>query len=134
MSGVAGVLTGAISLALFAQVAAASEWNSGHFNEPGGNVPAKENARSECLFNGLDEPDESAPGAGDGEELYYDEDQEAWVGDDGDWAQTPAGGKVQSGGQIKASSAQVTGDPGAFTGGAGVEGVACNGHTNPINN
>ena len=74
------------------------------------------NARSECLFNGLDEPDELAPGAGDGEELYYDEEQEAWVGDDGDWAQTPAGGKVQSGGQIKPSSAQVTGDPGAFTG------------------
>ena len=106
-----------MSFALFGQVALAGEWNPGHFNTPGGDIPAKEVAASECVFNGLDEADESYLGAGDGESI-------AFGGDDGDWAQTPAGGIVQSGGQITATGAQA-GDPGLLVP-TGIQGVACN--------
>jgi hypothetical protein len=109
------ILTLALALVLaMAGVALAGEWNPGHFNEPGGDLPAKFHANSECLFNGLDEPDESALGAGDGEPTQY-------FADDGFWSTTPAGGRVQSAGQ-------------SIVGGSepGEAGVACNGHLNPL--
>lgn len=91
----------------------AGEWNKGHFNEPGGNLPAKYHANSECLFNGQDELDGE-----DGEPPF----------DDGFWSLTPAGAhnkagiRVQSGGQLVAAGFE---EP-------GVQGVACNGHLNPL--
>ena len=100
---------------MVASAAFAGEWNPGHFNEPGGNVPAKYNANSECLFNGLDEPDETFLGAGDGEPIDFG-------GDDGDWGSTPAGGKVQSAGQLVAAGFAPPGAPGE----------ACNGHLHPL--
>ena len=113
---------------------------SGHLNEPGGNVPAREVAASECVFNGRNEPDESAPvdgdtdesalHAGDGEPAYYDGEQGEWVGDDGDWSSTPAGGNVQSGGQITAAGARL-GDPGLIVP-TGVQGQACNPTAEPF--
>jgi hypothetical protein len=100
----------------------AGEWNKGHFNAPGGDLPAKSHGNSECLFNGQDEPDESTAGAEDGEgpgpEGY----------DDGLWSTTPAGAhnnagiRVQSGGQLVALGFV---PPGA-------QGQACNGHLNPL--
>jgi hypothetical protein len=103
---------------MFAGTALAGEWN-----QATGDVAAKQNGRSNCLFNGLDEPDESSPGAGDGEGAAPD------VGyDDPLWSMTPAGansgGKavVQAGGQLT-----------ALFGGYQGQGQACNGHLNPIN-
>ena len=100
-------------MTLGATAALAGEWNKGHFNEPGGDLPAKANSNSECLFNGQDEPD-----ATEG------------PGDDGLWELTPAGAhnqagiRVQSGGQIVAAFGP--------EGNAGVQGVACNGHLNGL--
>jgi hypothetical protein len=110
-----------------AGAAFAGEWNPGHFDDPGGNVPAKGNANSECLFNGLDEPDESAFEAGDGEEWFGP----GLGGDDGLWGLTPAGGKVQSGGQMIAALKQGVdfGLPPEETPFPGVQKYACNGHT-----
>lgn len=98
-----------------AGAALAGEWNKGHFNEPGGNIPAKDVAQSECLFNGQDEPDDPITG-----EPPFD---------DGLWSSTPAGAnnaagiRVQSGGQIVAAFGP--------EGNAGAQGVACNPNTNP---
>ena len=91
-----------MALMMFSQAALAGEWNHK------GDVAAKTHGGSACLFNGLDQPDESAPGAGDGEPIWYDEngngdvDDDEIFADDGQWGSTPAGGKVQSYGQIVA--------------------------------
>lgn len=58
---------------LLSQVAMAGEWNKQGYNG------ASEKAQSECVFNGLDDPDPE---------------------DDFVWSLTPAKGKVQSGGQL----------------------------------
>ena len=100
-------------MTLGATAAFAGEWNKGHFDAPGGDLPAKANSNSECLFNGQDEPD-----ATEG------------PGDDGLWSSTPAGAhnqagiRVQSGGQIVAAFGP--------EGNAGVQGVECNGHLNGL--
>lgn len=101
-----------------AGTALAGEWNPGRFDSPGGDLPAKDNANSECLFNGRDEPDESSFGAGDGEEWFGP----GIGGDDALWASAPAGGKVQSAGQAVVIGLAPPGTPG----------VACNGHLNPL--
>ena len=107
----------------------AGEWNEGHFNAPGGDLPAKDNANSECLFNGRDEPDESAFEEGDGEPLFA-----PGFGDDLTWGLTPAKGKVQSGGQMIAALKQGVdlGLPEEETPFPGIQGYACNGHLNPL--
>ena len=93
-----------VSLLLSSQAAIAGEWNPAK-----GDTAAKTHGGSNCLFNGRDQPDESAPGAGDGEPIWFDAngngevDEEEISGDDGQWGSTPAGGKVQSYGQIVAS-------------------------------
>jgi hypothetical protein len=105
------------SLLLVSQTALAGEWNHK------GDVAAKTRGGSLCLFNGLDQPDESAPGAGDGEPIWFDANGNGQVddgevgGDDGLWGSTPARGKVQSYGQIVASGGK------AF---APSPGLACN--------
>lgn len=107
-----------VSLLLSSQAVLAGEWSPGK-----GDTAAKTRAHSACLFNGRDQPDESAPGAGDGEPIWFDVngnqqvDPEEIFGDDADWGATPARGKVQSYGQIVASGGK------AF---APSPGVACN--------
>jgi len=97
-----------------AGAAFAGEWNRGNFNAPGGDLPAKYNARSECVFNGQDEPDAT-------EGVVFPDDEQ--------WSSTPAGShnkagiRVQSNGQLVAA--------GYIPG--GIPGQACNGHLNPIN-
>lgn len=92
-----------LSLAMSAQGASAGEYSRGN-----GGTAATGKGKSVCLFNGADQPDESAPGAGDGEPIWYDENGNGLVdegevsGDDADWGMTPAGGRVQSYGQIVA--------------------------------
>lgn len=123
----AGGLIALVAFAMLGQAATAGEWNKGHFNEPGGNIPAKYVAASECVFNGLDEPDESSHGAADGEETFETEPGSGiYEGDDGLWGMTPAGGRVQSGGQITATGAKMFGDPNALGVPTGIQGVACN--------
>jgi len=101
-------------MAMGASAAFAGEWNKGHFNAPGGDLPAKDNANSECLFNGQDELDDAEVG-----EPPFD---------DGFWSLTPAGAnnnagiRVQSGGQLVAAGFGVPGE----------QGVACNGHLSPL--
>ena len=98
------VAIAAVTLVAFAQSASAGEYSRGN----GGSAATGKGA-SACLFNGADQPDESAPGAGDGEPTWFDEngngevDEGEVFGDDADWGATPAGGKVQSYGQIVAS-------------------------------
>jgi hypothetical protein len=105
-----------MTMTLGASAAFAGEWNKGHFDAPGGDLPAKANSNSECLFNGQDEPD-ATEGTGP-------------FADDGLWGSTPAGAhnqadiRVQSGGQIVAAAGP--------EGNAGVQGVACNGHLSPL--
>jgi hypothetical protein len=105
------VALAAVMLMASAGAAFAGEWNKGHFNDDGGNLPAKYHANSECLFNGQDEPDATEGG-----------------GDDAFWSITPAGShnqagvRVQSGGQGVAIGAETP----------GVQGVACNGHLNGL--
>jgi hypothetical protein len=103
-----------------AGAAFAGEWNPGHFNDTGGDLPAKFNANSECLFNGLDETDETSLGAGDGEP-FFDPGDGTLIGDDGIWASAPSGGIVQSAGQAILAGIAPPGAPGE----------ACNGHLNP---
>ena len=92
-----------LSLAALAQGASAGEYSRGN----GGSAATGKGA-SACLFNGADQPDESEPGLGDGEPTWYDENGNGVVdegevsGDDADWGATPAGGRVQSYGQIVA--------------------------------
>ncbi len=93
-----------MSLLVLSQAAFAGEWNPAK-----GDVAAKVHGGSFCLFNGRDQPDETAPGAGDGEPTWFDANENGVVdageifADDGQWGSTPAGGKVQSYGQIVAS-------------------------------
>ena len=107
-----------VSLLLSSQAAFAGEWNPAR-----GDTAAKTHGGSNCLFNGRDQPDESAPGAGDGEAIWFDVDGQGDVdpdeifADDGQWGAGPSGGKVQSYGQIVASGGK------AF---APSPGVACN--------
>lgn len=117
------VLAVAMVIAL-AGTAFAGEWNQGHFNEDGGNLPAKYNANSECLYNGQDELDLNNGGGEPADPvLGYDDPQ---------WSLTPAGAhnqagiRVQAGGQLIAAGFIPAGP-----GGAG-QGVACNGHLNPL--
>ena len=90
-------------LLLSSQAAFAGEWSPGT-----GDTAAKTRGHSACLFNGRDQPDESAPGAGDGEPIWFDENGNNAVdpgevsGDDTQWGAGPSGGKVQSYGQIVA--------------------------------
>jgi opacity protein-like surface antigen len=95
----------ALSLAVSAQAVSAGEYSRGN-----GGTAATGKGASLCLFNGADQPDESYLGAGDGEPLFWDDLNENGVvddgevfGDDADWATTPAGGRVQSYGQIVAA-------------------------------
>ena len=93
-----------LSLMAFAPGASAGEYSRGN-----GGTAATGKGASLCLFNGADQPDESEPGLGDGEPTWFDENENGIVdegelfGDDADWATTPAGGRVQSYGQIVAS-------------------------------
>jgi hypothetical protein len=105
-------------MSMFSGAALAGEWNKAN-----GDVAAKEQGRSDCLFNGLDEPDESAPGAGDGEGPAPDTGY-----DDPLWAMTPAG--ANSGGKVVV---QAGGQLTALFGGYVGQGTACNGHLHPIN-
>jgi hypothetical protein len=112
----------AFATVLFAGTAIAGEWNQK------GDVAAKEQGRSECLFNGLDEPDESSLGAGDGEGPAEEGNAESY--DDFLWSVlTPAGKnsggtvRVQTGGQLIAAGLAPP----------GVQGEACNGNLIPIN-
>lgn len=98
----------------FSQAAFAGEWNPAN-----GDVAAKQNGNSECLFNGRDETD-AVFGGGEGN------------GPDGPddllWSQTPAGAnsggtRVQSYGQMVAFGLK------AFVPSPG---DACNGHLNPL--
>ena len=99
-----------VSLMALGPVAVAGEYS------PGNNgTAAKGKGASLCLFSGAEQPDESGPGVGDGEEAYTEEG--VYVGDDADWAATPARGKAQSYGQIVAAGGK------AF---APSPGVACN--------
>ena len=107
-----------VSLLLSSQAALAGEWNPAK-----GDTAAKTHGGSNCLFNGRDQPDESAPGAGDGEPIWFDVngngdvDEGEVSGDDGQWGSGPSKGKVQSYGQIVASG---------FKAFAPSPGVACN--------
>lgn len=101
---VAAVFLAMLSLFAFAQVAFAGEWAPG-LNDFNG---ASGVARSECVFNGQDDPDPE---------------------DDFIWGMSPAGGRVQSGGQLVALGKQM----GVELVPSGIQGQACNGHLNPIN-
>jgi len=121
-----GLLVALVTVAMvvtLAGTALAGEWNQGHFNAPGGNIPARDHANSECLYNGQDEADVINGGG---------EEEDPVVGyDDFVWGATPAGAhneagkRVQSGGQLIAAGFIPAG-----SGGAG-QGLACNGHLNP---
>ena len=99
---------------VFSQTAFAGEWNPAK-----GEVAAKQNGNSECLFNGRDEPDIASDGT---------EPDGPTGPDDPLWSSSPAGAnggtRVQSYGQIVALGLKaVVPSPG----------VACNGHLNPHN-
>lgn len=85
-------------LLVLPQAAFAGEWAPGQNASNG----AASHANSECVFNGQDDDD---------------------LEDDDLWAMTPAGGRVQSGGQLIAIGAVP----------AGIQGQACNGNLNPLN-
>lgn len=99
----------AFAIAMLSVVALAQGASAGEYSRGNGGSAATGKGASICLFNGADQPDESAPGAGDGEPIWYDENGNGEVdegevsGDDADWATTPAGGRVQSYGQIVAA-------------------------------
>ncbi len=102
-------------LAAFGQVAFAGEWNKNK-----GDLPAKYNAQSECAKNGLDQPDYHPDSNPEGEM------PEDFFADDELWALSPAGGRVQSGGQIMIivrENPEEWGWLGVFP---GVQGIACN--------
>jgi hypothetical protein len=103
-----------LSLGAFSQLALAGEWNPNK-----GEVPAKQNGNSECLFNGLDEPDIAFGGT---------EPDGPQGPDDPLWSSTPAGAnggtRVQAYGQLVAIGwKDFVPSPGE----------ACNGHLNPHN-
>ena len=101
-------------LGMFSQGVFAGEWNPSQ-----GEVAAKQNANSECLFNGLDETDAVFGGG---------EPNGPTGPDDPLWSSTPAGAhgntRVQSYGQLVAFG--LKGAPGVPS-----PGIACNGHLNP---
>lgn len=103
-----------VCLGVFSQSAFAGEWNKSK-----GEVAAKQNGNSECLFNGLDEPDAAFGGT---------EPDGPMGPDDPLWSSTPAGAngavRVQAYGQLVAVGLK------AFVPSPG---VACNGHLNPHN-
>jgi hypothetical protein len=109
------VSAAALAMTMFAGTALAGEWNQN------GDVAAKQQGRSDCLFNGLDEPDDNHGGTEgpDGPAGY----------DDPTWDMTPAGAnsggtvRVQSGGQLIAMGFVP----------AGIQGTLCNAHLFPIN-
>ena len=94
-------LVAAAAIAVFCFMALAQGASAGEYSRGNGGTAATGHGKSLCLYNGADQPDESSLGAGDGEETYLDEKGEV-IGDDADWAMTPAGGRVQSYGQIVA--------------------------------
>jgi hypothetical protein len=101
-----------MGLGMLWQSAFAGEWNPAT-----GDVAAKTNGNSECLFNGRDQTDVSNGGG----ELPGDEGP-----DDPLWSSTPAAngsGRVQSYGQMVAYGLK------AFVPSPG---EACNGHLNPL--
>lgn len=99
----------AVAIALMSVLALGQTALAGEWNPARGDVAAKTHGGSACLFNGRDQPDESAPGAGDGEPIWHDAngngevDEGEVAGDDGMWGMTPSGGNVQSYGQIVAA-------------------------------
>jgi hypothetical protein len=99
----AAMLMSLVAFALMAQVALAGEWAPGRTAHNG----APEHAKSWCVYNGHD-----------------DDDPE----DDEIWSLTPAGGVVQSGGQMIAAQAQGVdlGLPPEEAAFPGVQGFACN--------
>jgi len=107
------ILSVLMGLCMLWQNAFAGEWNPAR-----GEVAAKTNGNSDCLFNGRDETD-AAFGGG--------EPNGPTGPDDPLWSSTPAGahgsGRVQSYGQMVAFGLKaVIPSPG----------VACNGHLNPL--
>jgi hypothetical protein len=94
------LLCGASVVGVSAGSAFAGEWAPGS-----GTTPIKEHvANSVCSFNGADEPDATEEHLPPGPRS-----------DDGYWATTPAGGRVQSGGQGVAAMASSA--SGALAGG-----------------
>jgi hypothetical protein len=98
----------AVTIMGFSGTALAGEWAPGR-----GTTPIKSQqtetapagpARSICAFNGADQPDD-----GDMPEEHLE-----GPGDDADWEMTPAGGRVQSGGQFVAMFANF--GPGSVSG------------------
>ena len=79
-----------------------------------GKIVERGNSQSVCSFSGLDQPD-----TGDNPEFHPPGDP----GDDENWAMTPAGGRVQSPGQIVATLG-----PDNEFGPAGAPGEACRGN------
>ena len=98
---VAALLCGASVVGVSTGSAFAGEWAPGS-----GTTPIKDRyvANSVCSFNGADEPDATEEHLPPGPSS-----------DDGFWATTPAGGRVQSGGQGVASAA--SSGPGTLGGG-----------------
>ena len=102
-----------MSVGMLSQFAFAGEWNPAT-----GEVAAKTNGNSDCLFNGRDETDAVFGGG---------EPNGPTGPDDPLWSSTPAGAngavRVQSYGQMVAFGLKaVVPSPG----------VACNGHLNPL--
>ena len=97
------------AIAMLSLVALAQSASAGEYSRGNGGSAATGKGASACLFSGADQPDESEPGLGDGEPIWFDENGNGEVddgevaGDDADWGATPAGGRVQSYGQIVAS-------------------------------
>lgn len=89
----------------FAGTASAGEWSPGNGDTP---IQTDRVANSICAFSGRDQPDTGA----------NPENHFGGEGDDADWAETPARGRVQSPGQIVAALG-----PDA----AGAPGQACRG-------
>ena len=91
--------------------ASAGEWSRG--NDGRAAAPKYyDGTASVCLFNGAEQPDETEPGLGDGEPIWFDNPDAGtpgeyddgidfvFGGDDAQWAATPSGGHAQSGGQF----------------------------------
>ena len=94
---IAAVSIAVLSLVAFGQLAWAGEWGPAN-----GYNGADDVGQSDCVFNGRDDPDPE---------------------DDALWQSTPAGGRVQSGGQLIARGYVPP----------GIQGEACNAHLNPLN-
>ncbi len=121
-----GVAIAAATIIGLGGTALAGEWGPGNGDTPiksrqdcteeGCPAPAGP-ANSVCAFNGRDQPD-----TGDNPEDHGGE-----PGDDEQWGMTPAGGKVQSGGQFVAMFANLGFVAGAVQSGEfGGFGIECN--------